>query len=107
MVFFSFIYILFFFSFKGNHFHIVVFNLQGQALYHYRCYQQKVFSSYFQLIFIFQKVSRCTSLKINSEGHIVTMSRQNSAVIGGEFLKKKFFLSFILNFELKNNFFSV
>uniref|UniRef100_A0A915NE79 Uncharacterized protein n=2 Tax=Meloidogyne TaxID=189290 RepID=A0A915NE79_9BILA len=51
----------------GNHFHIVVFNLQGQALHHYRCYQQKV--------------SRCTGLKINSEGHIVTMSRQNSAVI--------------------------
>ncbi|CAK5091580.1 unnamed protein product [Meloidogyne enterolobii] len=51
----------------GNHFHIVVFNLQGQPLHHYRCYQQKV--------------SRCTGLKINSEGHIVTMSRQNSAVI--------------------------
>ncbi|KAI1725315.1 b-box zinc finger domain-containing protein [Ditylenchus destructor] len=51
----------------GNHFHVVVFNAQGVPQQDYKC--------------LTQKVSRCTGLKISSQGYVITMSRQNSAVL--------------------------
>jgi hypothetical protein len=68
----------------GNHYHIVVYNSQGILQQEFRCYQQKVPVQYILIINLVTnlKVSRCTGLKINVDGNIVTMSRQNSAVIG-------------------------
>ncbi|KAE8745672.1 hypothetical protein FOCC_FOCC007673 [Frankliniella occidentalis] len=51
----------------GNRFHVVVFNKNGEQLSEFECPHVKV--------------SRCCGLKITSEGHVVTLAKNNHCVL--------------------------